>query len=449
MSRRKKKPTRRVQVPIQQLNAIVERTRTEPLAEADHATLKAAVDTLARLTEELESTQTTLARVQRILFGSPSETTATVLGETATEASPSAAGEASASAAADTPPRGKRKGHGRNGAQAYPRAPRIPVAHATLEPGDPCPEPGCDGRLYVQRQEPAVLVRVTGVAPLQAQVYELERLRCGLCGTVFTAEPPAGVGECKYDETAAAMIALRKYGCGLPFHRIERLEQALAIPLPATTQWDLVQPAAGRLAPAFGELACQAAEGTVLHNDDTPMRILKFTAEARTEALPPGAKPERTGVFTSGVVAQTANGPIALFKTGPCHAGEHLAEVLDQRQDPAVPIQMSDALARNTPGNHPTQAANCIPHGRRKFVEVYEAFPEEVAFVLETLRPVFRTDRQAKQDGLSPEARLLLHQQESAPRMQALHDWMAKQIDDRLVEPNSGLGQAIAYMPNE
>jgi hypothetical protein len=36
--------------------------------------------------------------------------------------------------------------------------------------------------VYVQRQEPAVLVRVTGVAPLQAQVYTLERLRCGLCG---------------------------------------------------------------------------------------------------------------------------------------------------------------------------------------------------------------------------------------------------------------------------
>ena len=66
-----------------------------------------------------------------------------------------------------------------------------------MKHGDPCPEPGCEGRLYVQRREPAVLVRVTGVAPLAAQVYELERLRCGLCGTVFTAEPPAGVGETK------------------------------------------------------------------------------------------------------------------------------------------------------------------------------------------------------------------------------------------------------------
>jgi hypothetical protein len=453
MSRRKKKPTRRVKVPIEKLNAIVERARTEPLPADEHAILKAAVETLARVTAELESTQTTLARVQRIVFGASTETTATVLGEEKTpptappEANPGAGGEASPPTA-DTPPQGQLKGHGRNGAQDYPRAARIPVPHATHKHGDPCPEPGCGGRLYLQRQEPAVLVRVTGVAPLQAQVYELERLRCGLCGTVFTADPPQGMGETKYDESAAAMIALLKYGCGLPFHRIQRLEQALAIPLPATTQWDVVAQAAPSLAPAFEELVRQAAQGTVLYNDDTTARILKFTAEARAEGLPPGAKPERTGVFTSGVVAETTHGLIALFKTGPCHAGEHLAEVLDQRQDCGPPIQMSDALARNRPGDHSTQAASCIPHGRRKFVEVYEAFPDEAAFVLETLRPVFRTDHQAQQDGLSPEARLLLHQQESGPRMQALHEWMAKQIKEHLVEPNSGLGQAITYMQN-
>jgi hypothetical protein len=455
MSRRKTKPTRRVPVPvpIETLHAIVERARTEPLPADDHATLKAAVDTLARLTEELETTTTTLERVRRLIFGPRTETTDTVLGKGKnaapdTDAPPTDPATTPSAAAADPEPKPPRPGHGRNGAEKYPRAPRTPVTHDTLKHGDPCPEPGCPGRVYVQRQEPAVLVRVTGVAPLQAQVYTLERLRCGLCGTVFTAAPPAGVGAAKYDESAAAMIALLKYGCGLPFHRIQRLQQALAIPLPATTQWDVVAQAAPRVVPAVEELARQAAQGTVLYNDDTSARILKFTAEARAEALPPEAKQERTGVFTSGVVAETANGPIALFKTGPCHAGEHLAEVLDQRAEPAPPIQMSDALARNRPGDHQTQAASCIPHGRRKFVEVHHAFPEEVAFVLETLRPVFRTDRQAKQEGLSPDARLRLHQQESAPRMQALHDWMTRQFHDHAVEPNSGLGQAITYMLN-
>ncbi len=455
MSRRKNQRTPRVSVPIARLDAIVERTRTEPLPAHDHATLKAAVDTLARLTEELETTTTTLERVRRLIFGPRTERTDTVLGKDQPAPTDAAAPPADAAAPGATdgdatlPPHKKtRRGHGRNGADQYPRAPRISVTHASLKQGDPCPEPDCTGRVYVQRQDPAVLVRVTGVAPLQAQIYTLERLRCGLCGTVFTAAPPAGIGTAKYDATAAAMIGLLKYGCGLPFQRIQRLEQALAIPLPTTTQWDVVAAAAPCLAPAVEELAQQAAQGTVLYNDDTTMRILKFTAEARAEALPPGADAERTGVFTGAVVAETINGPIALFKTGPCHAGEHLAEILAQRHDPAPPIQMSDALARNTPGAHPTQAASCIPHGRRKFVEVHDAFPDEVAFVLEILRPVFHTDQQAQQQGLDPHARLRLHQQESGPRMKALHDWMLKQFETHAVEPNSGLGQAIRYLQN-
>jgi hypothetical protein len=71
-----------------------------------------------------------------------------------------------------------------------------------------------------------------------------------------------------------------------------------------------------------------------------------------------------------------------------------------------------------------------------------------VACVLGTLRPVSRTDQQARQEGPSPEGRLLLHQQESAPRMQALQDGMTKQFAERRVEPNSGLGQAITYLQN-
>jgi transposase len=106
------------------------------------------------------------------------------------------------------------------------------------------------------------------------------------------------------------------------------------------------------------------------------------------------------------------------------------------------------ASSRNKPGDHPTLAASCIPHARRKYVDVANAFPDEVAFVLKTLREVFRTDQQARQKGLSPPDRLLLHQQESAPRMQALEDWMARQFAEHLVEPHSGLGQAISYMQN-
>ena len=68
-----------------------------------------------------------------------------------------------------------------------------------------------------------MLVRIQGQAPIAATVYELEKLRCNLCGDVFTAAPPEGVGNKKYDETAASMIALLRYGSGFPWNRLEGL----------------------------------------------------------------------------------------------------------------------------------------------------------------------------------------------------------------------------------
>jgi len=66
--------------------------------------------------------------------------------------------------------------------------------------------------------------------------------------------------------------------------------------------------------------------------------------------------------------------------------------------------------------------------------------------VLERLAEVYRIDAHARQEGLSPEARLWLHQQQSKPVMDALHAWLKAQFDERRVEPNSSLGKAIAYM---
>jgi transposase len=85
-------------------------------------------------------------------------------------------------------------------------------------------------------------------------------------------------------------------------------------------------------------------------------------------------------------------------------------------------------------------------HARRKYVELTESFPDEVRFVLETLREVYTTDARAHREGLDPEQRLQLHQAESQPRMAALEQWMQAQFDERKIEPNSTLGAAIRYM---
>jgi transposase len=419
------------EVNAEELAGIVERAGGA-LSAAEHAKLKAATSTLVFLTAELKTKGVTIERLKRMLFGGQSETTRKVLKRDKRAKGP---GE-------------KTVGHGKNGAAAYTGADREQVKHAVLQSGTECG--GCQkGKLY-PLEEPAVLVRVTGMAPLSATVWECERLRCNLCGEVFTAPAPAEVGEAKYDEEAAAMTGLLKYGCGLPFNRTEKLQAGLGIPLPAATQWELVEGAAEKLKPVVDELVKQAAQGDVLHNDDTTMKVLELSAE-QVEAAAAGAPLDRTGVFTTGVISvkkdPNAPKPIALFFTGRQHAGENLEEVMKKRAaEMSAPIQMSDALAANTPGELKTIVAKCLAHARREFVEVANDFPAECQRVLETLSEVYRVDADAREQRLQPDARLELHQEKSAPRMNELASWLEAQVRERKVEPNSGLGRAITYM---
>ncbi len=439
------KPEREViEVNFEELTALLERARQGPLGEEDCQRLEGAIQALSHLIERIGEKNTTISQLRALLSKPGTEKTSKVLEQAGIKAPPKSSPPPNA-------PSLPKPGHGRNGAPAYGGARRIKIAHASLKRGDGCPE--CQkGKVYEQK-EPALRIRVVGQAPIAATVYELERLRCNLCGEIFEAEAPASVGEKKYDETAAAMIALLKYGSGVPFYRLEGLEASLGIPLPASTQWEIVEEIAAPIRPAFDELLRQAAQGEVFYNDDTSMKIL---ALARASPSRPEVKEEsssaheRTGLFTTGIVSTTRQGQrIVMFFTGRKHAGENLARVLAERaKGLAPPIQMCDALSRNLP-KLPEKLeillGNCNAHARRRFVQVTPSFPQECQFVLESLREVYRYDAEAEERGLTPEERLRFHQEHSQPVMDTLHAWFDTQFAEKRVEPNSGLGEAITY----
>ena len=283
------------------------------------------------------------------------------------------------------------------------------------------------------------------------------------------------VGSQRCDATAGTVIALLKYGSGLPFNRLRKLQGSVGVPLPAATQWDIVHAQAKLIAPAHAELIRQAAQGDVLYNDDTDNRILEFMGKrARKAALQEAARGEqktespadkdkdekqkqkqkqkqkpRSGLFTTGIVSQCEDRQIAIFFTGRQHSGENLGDVLRQRaHELEPPIQMCDALSRNPPKELQTILANCLTHGRRYFVDVVELFRDECSYVLQALEEIYQNDAEAHRQRLSPDARLLFHQTHSGPIMDELHSWLHRQFEERLVEPNSGLGEAISYMLN-
>jgi len=313
-----------IEVNTEELRRLVERAGEAPLEQAGCRKLTALIDTFEYVTQLLENKRTTIHALRQLLLKPSTEKTEKVLKKAGIDP-----GEKKSKPEGGKMSEGKAKGHGRNGADSYKAAQKVEVPHPLLKPGDHCPE--CqEGKVYTQK-EPGLLVRVMGQAPLQATVYQMERLRCNLCGEVFTAEAPDGIGAKKYDETAASMIALLKYGSGFPFYRLEGLQENLEIPLPAATQWEIAAAAAALIQPAMDELIRQAAQGKVLHNDDTSMKVLGLMKEVASAEGGSSDPPERTGVFTSGIVSTTDGQKIALYFTGRKHAGENLATVLAHR----------------------------------------------------------------------------------------------------------------------
>ncbi len=440
-----------IEVNNQQLDDLLHRAATNTLREEDTKLMQNIFKSYTQFFEIVRDKNSSIARLRKMMFGASTEKTDTVVGETE---------ESSDSADADDepeePPDGdndrpndSRKprppGHGRRGADDYAGGRQVEVPHPTLAAGDACP--ACDqGTLY--EKKPGVIVRFVGQAPLQATVYRTEKLRCHVCGKLFTAPAPQGIGDRKYDHTAASMIALLKYGSGLPFNRVERLQGNLEIPLAASTQWDIVHAAGELLTPAYDELIRQAAQGEVLYNDDTTVKILELMGQRRKNNPPDDElDPNRTGLFTSGVVATRAGAKVALFFSGRKHAGENLSDVLKHRAaELDSPIQMCDGLSRNLPKELDTILASCIAHGRRKFVDLYDRFTDECHYVIKAFKVIYYNDKIAREKEMSAAERLDYHQDHSKETMDELKAWLQRQFDDHLVEPNSALGEAINYL---
>jgi hypothetical protein len=298
-----------------------------------------------------------------------------------------------------------------------------------------------------------VEIRIDGHALLSAMPYELEKLRCSACGEIFTAGLPAGVSEEKYSPQARAVLAVSRYYLGVPGYRLQGYQAMLGVPVADATQWDQIEVVGDCAYKVFEQMEREAAQGEVIFQDDTAVRILALLKENHDRAAAAQAQDlstpnERTGMHTTALAVQVGEHTAILYYSSRRHAGENLQGLLDKREAGlAKPLAMSDALPCNEVADESLLIrCHCLAHGRRKFRDLEEVFPHECQVVLEVLRQVFDHDEQARQDQLSPEARLAYHQGQSQPLMDALKGWLDKQIDDHLVEPNSALGKAIGYM---
>jgi transposase len=435
----------------EELEELGQRVERRELCEGDWRLIQGVVQFVIPVLKAAEEMRINLRRLQRLLFGSKTEKS-----RRDKEDPPSLDGDGPSSGPApgsdaDGPTHpsrssenagrtGGRSGHGRIRAEAYRQAETIPCSHAELQTGQTCPQ--CQkGTLYTLKK-PAVEIRLIGNSLLSAHRYELERLRSSGCGTVLTAPLPPEAPQDKYDARAKAAVAVLKYGYGMPFHRLEQFEGHLGVPLPAATQWELVEQVADAAFPVYRTLRELASQAAVFYADDSPIRILSLVAENQSD--PP---PKRKGMQTTAMVADLGDHSVYLYESGRSHAGENLGELMEKR--PAglpPPIQMTDALVSNV--SHPVKvhSAFCLAHSRRKFYEIREFFPEVCQRVLQEMAWVYDADSVAKSQALDAQQRLAYHQQHSGPVLERLKAWLHEQWGEQEIEPNSSLGKAVNYL---
>jgi hypothetical protein len=180
-----------------------------------------------------------------------------------------------------SPPKAKgghRQGTGRLGAAAYAGATRIECRHDALAVGQRCPVCG-QSNLYALPV--GVEVRIDGNALLSAIRYELEKLRCSAYGEVFTAGLPEEAGDETYNARARAVLAVSRYDLGVPSYRLQGYQAMLGVPLPDATPGDQIEVVGDCAYKVFGQMEREAAQGELIFQDDTAVRILSLMQENR------------------------------------------------------------------------------------------------------------------------------------------------------------------------
>lgn len=335
-----------------------------------------------------------------------------------------------------------RKGHGRNSADAYQGAAIVEVEHPELNPGDTCPSEACDGRLY-EMSEPGTFVQVTGAPLANATRYNMQKLRCAICEIIYTAPLPQGVGDKKYDANFIAMLMINKYFMSVPLYRQDRLQNHLGIPLPASTQWDLMVAQEPMLKALYKAFSQDAANGVALCYDDTSVKIMSEIKAAKTAKK--GEKSQHT-CFTTGIVSLHEDHRTYLYITDNRTAGKCIAEIMalrDANLEP--PIMMCDALVANIPQGISEDLyilCFCLVHARRQFYELPNGYDDLADKVIGLIGTIY--DHEAHTKGFSPEKRLAYHQEKSTPVMEELQVYLEEQ--KLAFEPNSVPGKAIDYI---
>ncbi len=174
------------------------------LNESDKTLVQGLIDFNGWLQQQLLEKRISIGRLKSMIFGNPMPTNKNRLSKKSDKGSGDDGTFIDAPAKNDSDSNEQKShddksGNNKNGRLShhhYLQAEKTEAKHHLYSAGDLCPT-DCGGKLW--NVLPGNVIKINGQGFAKATLYELEKLRCSLCGYYTTANLPKYVSKDKYD----------------------------------------------------------------------------------------------------------------------------------------------------------------------------------------------------------------------------------------------------------
>jgi predicted nucleic acid-binding Zn ribbon protein len=348
----------------------------------------------------------------------------------------------------------KLKGHGRNSHTAFEKA--SDIWHSLPESilASLCDK--CGGSL--KKSLPQIQIVVKGQPNFVAEKHISERVICKCCNRSIVAPTPTikgGIGKSViYAPSAAAMLIVLHYGAYIPFNRIDLMHKSWGTPFASSNQWEVVVVAYDRLKPLFDAIVEYAIFNVLgIRFDDTGSIIWTLKKSIKDELSKPGVNPKsvRTGINASAMLMETPEGLITLFFTGLHHAAEIFEKLLEKRDPEALPLnKVTDHANKNyISDNDSVINGACHTHIYLKFLPAKGVWPDEYSIVAEAYHNIYQNDQYAKDQKMSPQDRLVYHQNNSTKWLNKIHEVCSELLKAKKIDRSDVIWPAVSIVVNQ
>ena len=264
--------------------------------------------------------------------------------------------------------------------------------------------------------------------------YHRAKYACGTCqdGVTTAPAPPQVLERSAAGASLLAHVVVSQYADHTPLHRLSRIDARSGVEIPVSTLADWTAGVGDLVAPLVERLAQRVLAAAIVRTDATGLKVLDPQSPEHIQrgSIWAYVGDDRDVLFRYTPTGAGATGPWNFLAGRTGYIQADAANVFDRLFDGQVATAIE---------------LGCWAHGRRRLVALQDT-DCRVAYPLKLIGRLYRIEHLADAQQLTPEARVALRQERSAPVLEKLSHWFV--ATQQSEPPSTELAKAAAYALN-